>query len=74
VSALKHFAAANASELERCEAAQTQPVVAPDGIQVIVDPALPAVAKLRLITKGQLEREGAGEEKEGSNHEENEQT
>jgi hypothetical protein len=51
-----------------------QPAVALDGIQVIGEPALPAVAKLRLITKGQLKREGAGEGNGGSCHEENEQT
>jgi hypothetical protein len=71
---LKRFAAAGTSELEECEAEQMQPAVALDGVQVIGETALPAVAKLRLITKGQLQREGGGEGKWDSYNEKNEQT
>jgi len=38
-----------------------QPAVALDGIQVIGETALPAVAKLWLITKSQMKLEGKGE-------------
>ena len=51
-----------------------QPAVALDGVQVIGETALPAVAKLWLIKKGQMKLEGAGEGKGCLYHEENEQT